>query len=154
MTHNNAYVHTNNSSHHHHSFSIYAITNTRHICSHRHYHNQSTYMYSPTILQPNNIYVFTNDITINQHICIHQQYHNQSSYMYSPTTSQSINNIILFLTIQINEKILHTKIIIIFNTYQSFTYHHIIISNYPQKICQVFCLKDHFRQSSSLILQR
>jgi len=35
---------------------------------------------------------------------------------------------------------------IIFNTYQLFTYLHIIISNYPQKICQVFGLKDYFRQ--------
>jgi len=35
---------------------------------------------------------------------------------------------------------------IIFNTYQSFTYLHIVISNYPQKICQVFGLKDYFRQ--------
>jgi len=35
---------------------------------------------------------------------------------------------------------------IIFNTYQSFTYLHIVISNYPQKIFQVFGLKDYFRQ--------
>jgi len=35
---------------------------------------------------------------------------------------------------------------IIFNTYQLFTYLHIVISNYPQKSCQVFGLKDYFRQ--------
>jgi len=111
------------------------------------------YMQPPTKSPSLSIYAFTDNITSNQHICIHQQYHNQSTYMYSPITSQSINNIILFLTIQIKEKILHTKINIIFNTYQSFTYLHIIISNYPQKICQVFGLKDHFRQSSSPTLQ-
>jgi len=35
---------------------------------------------------------------------------------------------------------------IIFNTYQSFTYLHIVLSNYPQKVGQVFGLKDYFRQ--------
>jgi len=35
---------------------------------------------------------------------------------------------------------------IIFNTYQSFTYLHIVLSNYPQKVCQVFGLKDYFPQ--------
>ena len=35
---------------------------------------------------------------------------------------------------------------IIFNTYQSFTYLHIVMSNYPQEICQVFGLKEYFRQ--------
>ena len=104
---NNAYVHTNNSRHHHHSFSIYAITNkitiTQHICIHRQYHNQLTYMYSRTISQSINIDVFTNNIT--------------SLY----------TNIIPSLTVHVKEKILHTKINIIFNTYQSFTYLHIII---------------------------
>jgi len=117
MTQHNAYVHSNNSPHHHHSLSIYAITNTRHICSHRQYHNQSTYMYSPTILQPNNIFVFTNHITINQHICIHQQYHNQSTYMYSPTSIYHIiqqHHIISHNSSE--EKIHYTKINIIFNT--------------------------------------
>jgi len=35
---------------------------------------------------------------------------------------------------------------IMFNTYKSFTYLHIVISNGPQKICQIFGLKDYFRQ--------
>jgi len=35
---------------------------------------------------------------------------------------------------------------IIFNIYKSFTYLHIVISNCLQKICQVFGLKDYFRQ--------
>jgi len=93
------------SPHHHHSFNIYAITNIRHICSHRQYRNQSTYMYSPTILQPINIYVFTNHITTNQHICIHQHrfYHIiQQHHIISHKSSE--------------EKIHHTKINIIFNT--------------------------------------
>ena len=67
MTRLNAYVHTNNSPHHHQSFSIYAFTNTCHICNHQQ-HSQ-----------------------FNQYICIHQQHLNQSTYMHSPTTSQSIN---------------------------------------------------------------
>jgi len=32
-------------------------------------------------------------------------------------------------------------------------YLHIIISSYSQKICEAFGLKDHFRQSLSIILQ-
>jgi len=40
---------------------------------------------------------------------------------------------------------------IVFNTYQSFTYLHIVISNYPQKICQVFGLKDYFRQDRIIL---
>jgi len=125
---------------------MHMFTQTIHIITTIHL----AYMQSPTKLPSLNIYAFTDNITINQHICIHQQYHNQSTYMYLPTKSQSINNIILFLTIQIKEKIIHTKINIIFNTYQSFTYLHIIISTYPQKICQVFGLKDYFQQSLSL----
>jgi len=57
-----------------------------------------------------------------------------------------INNSMQLLTIQVKEKIHHTMINIIFNTYQSFTYLHIIISNYPQKIGKIFGLKDRFRQ--------
>ena len=43
--------------------------------------------------------------------------------------------------------------ITIFNTQQPFIHLHVIIQNYSQKICQVIGLKDHFQQSSSLILQ-
>ena len=43
------------------------ITFNLHTCIHRQYHSQLTYMYSPTISQSINIYVFTNNITINQH---------------------------------------------------------------------------------------
>jgi len=64
----------------------------------------------------------------------HQQHHHNNS-----TTSYS-------LIIQVKEKIQHIMIDIIFDTYQSFTYHHIVIPNYPQKICQVFGLKDYFWQ--------
>jgi hypothetical protein len=112
------------------------------MCIHLQYHNQLTHMYSPTISQTINIYVFTNNITINQHISIHQHrlYHIiQQHHTISHNSSE--------------EKIHHAMINIMFNTWQSFTYLHIIISNYPQKICQVFGLKDYFRQSSSLILQ-
>jgi len=71
-----------------------------------------------------------------------------SRYMHSPTisTSLQINNSIQLLTVQVKEKIHHTVINIIFNTYQSFTYLHIIISYYPQKIGKIFGLKDRFRQ--------
>jgi len=79
MTRHNAYVHTNNSPHHHHSLNIYAIsnkiTNTRHICSHRQYHNQLPYMYSPSISQSINTYVFANIDIIQQH---HMISHNPS----------------------------------------------------------------------------
>jgi len=44
-----------------------------HICNHQQNHHHLTYMHSPTISQSINIYVFTNDITINQqhHIISH-----------------------------------------------------------------------------------
>ena len=42
---------------------------------------------------------------------------------------------------------------IMFHTYQSFKYLHIIISNNSQKIDKIFDLKGHFRQSSSIVLQ-
>jgi len=111
------------------------------ICSHKQIHHIITihlaYIQSPRKSPSLSIYaftdnvtinyisVFTNNITINQHICIHQQYHTIS---HNPNKGENTS----------------TKINIIFNTYQSFIYLHIIISNYPQKICQVFGLKDHF----------
>ena len=93
-------------------------------------------------------------------------YHLHFANMHSPTISPSfniyalininyiiqLNNSIQFLKIQVKEKIHHTMINIVFNTYQSFIHLHIIISNYSQKICKVFGLKDHW-QSSSIILQ-
>ena len=128
------------------TLEIYSVTDNitinQHICIHQPYYNQTTYMYSPTISQSINIYVFTHNITINQHICIHQHrfYHIiQQHHIISHNSSE--------------EKIHHTKISIIFNTQQSFTYLYIIISNYQQKICHVFGLKDHFQQSLSIILQ-
>jgi len=53
--------------------------------------------------------------------------------------------------IQVKEKIHHTMINIIFNTHQSFIHLHTTISNYSQKVFKVSGLKDHFRQSSSII---
>jgi len=118
------------------------ITINQHICIHQPYQNHSTYMYSPTISLSIYIYVFKNHIIINQHMCIHQHrlYHIiQQHHIISHNSSE--------------EKIHHTMINITSHTKQSFMYLHIIKSNYPQKICQVFGFKDHFRQSSSLILQ-
>ena len=68
MTRPNSYVYTNNSPHHHQQ-------NHHHLAyMHSPTISQSiTYMYSPTISQSINIYVFTNNITINQqhHIISH-----------------------------------------------------------------------------------
>ena len=86
MTRLNAYVHTNNSPHHHQSFSIYAFTNTCHICNHQQHSQFNQYMYSPTTSQSINIYAFTNNISINQHICIHQY---QLLHLVQHTTSHN-----------------------------------------------------------------
>jgi len=101
----------------------------------------------------NNAYVHTNNSP---------HHHHYLAYMHSPTLSPSINtyaftnidyiisfnNFIQFLTIQVKEKIYHAMINFIFNIYQPFKHLHIIIQSYSQKICKVFVLKDHFRQSS------
>jgi hypothetical protein len=106
------------------------------------YNHHLTYMHSPKISQSINIYVFTINITINQHICIHQ--HRLHHIIQQHHTNSHHSN---------KEEILHTKIDITFNTSQSFIRLYVIIQSYTQKICQVFGLKDYFRQSSSFILQ-
>ena len=106
----NAYVHTNNSPHHHLSFSIDAITNkitnTRHIWIHREYHNQLPYMYSPSISQSINIYVFANIDIIQQH---HMISHNSSK---GENTSHHDKNHIQHLSIIHTSSYNHIKLFI------------------------------------------
>jgi hypothetical protein len=80
-------------------------------------------------------------------------YHQHNHHHNYQQTSPQRNNFIQFLTIQVKEILHHTTINIVFKTYHPFIHLHIIITNYSQKICKVFGLKDHFRQSSSIVLK-
>ena len=75
-----------------------------------------------------------------------QQQLNNTFNIHAFTNNINIITNQQLLTIQVKEKIHHTMINMIFNTYQSFRFLHIMISNYPQNIGKIFGLKDRFRQ--------